>query len=271
MAFDISSAKPVNEPSRGPDKFDINSATQISEYGTRNDGTDKGEGFFGLLKMTDGSNRDMTEFAIGVDFGNGETEIPTIASRALGMADAGLSFASGAANTVAGGIAGAVATPFAGAETGANIVNAFTNTIREPATPEGQKTLADAGVAIKSIIDQLNVPLASVGSFIEIMTGQGLDKAVETFSRVKEEGAGIVAGDRVLEETGSPLLATAARITPEAIMEVVGAKGLTGARGLNKGLSVDDVVDPRVAPVVRQGADPVVEAVTGFAKGVKEA
>ena len=185
----------------------------------------------------------------------------TIASRALGMADAGLSFASGAANTVAGGIAGAVATPFAGAETGANIVNAFTNTIREPATPEGQKTLADAGVAIKSIIDQLNVPLASVGSFIEIMTGQGLDKAVETFSRVKEEGAGIVAGDRVLEETGSPLLATAARITPEAIMEVVGAKGLTGARGLNKGLSVDDVVDPRVAPVVRQGSNPVISGV----------
>ena len=195
----------------------------------------------------------------------------TIASRALGMADAGLSFASGAANTVAGGIAGAVATPFAGAETGANIVNAFTNTIREPATPEGQKTLADAGVAIKSIIDQLNVPLASVGSFIEIMTGQGLDKAVETFSRVKEEGAGIVAGERVLEETGSPLLATAARITPEAIIEVVGAKGLTGARGLNKGLSVDNVVDPGVAPVARQGADPIVEAVTGFAKGVKDA
>ena len=95
MAFDISSAKPVNEPSRDTKKFDINSAIKFSESGADS----------------------------------------TIASRSLGMADAGLSFASGAANTVAGGIAGAVATPFAGAETGANIVNAFTNTIREPATP----------------------------------------------------------------------------------------------------------------------------------------
>jgi len=46
--------------------------------GTRNDGTQKGTGFFGVQKMTDGSGRDMTEFSIGVDFGQGETEIPTL-------------------------------------------------------------------------------------------------------------------------------------------------------------------------------------------------
>lgn len=213
MAFDISSAKPVDEPSRGPDKFDINSATQISEYGADS----------------------------------------TIASRALGVADTGLSFASGAANTLMGGLAGAIATPFAGAETGANIVNAFTNTIREPQMPEGQQNLADAAGGIQSIINQLNIPLASVGAFIEIMTNQGLDQAVDTFSRIKGEGVGVVGGDRVLEETGSPLLATAARVMPEAIMEVAGAKGLTGARVLNKGLSA--------APVVRQSIDPVISGV----------
>jgi len=47
-------------------------------FGARADGTQKGTGFFGVQKMTDGSNRDMTEFAIGVDIGQGETEIPTL-------------------------------------------------------------------------------------------------------------------------------------------------------------------------------------------------
>jgi len=44
----------------------------------RNDGTQKGTGFFGVQKMADGTDRDMTEFSIGVDFGQGEVEIPTL-------------------------------------------------------------------------------------------------------------------------------------------------------------------------------------------------
>jgi hypothetical protein len=44
----------------------------------RADGTIKGTGFFGVQKMTDGSNRDMTEFSVGVDFGKGEMQIPTL-------------------------------------------------------------------------------------------------------------------------------------------------------------------------------------------------
>lgn len=49
-----------------------------STIGLRADGTQKGTGFFGVQKMTDGSGRDMTEFSIGVDFGQGETELPTL-------------------------------------------------------------------------------------------------------------------------------------------------------------------------------------------------
>lgn len=59
MAFDLSTARPVDQS-------------------IRNDGTKKGTGFFGVLKTTDGTNRDMTEFSIGVDFGQGETEIPSL-------------------------------------------------------------------------------------------------------------------------------------------------------------------------------------------------
>jgi hypothetical protein len=50
----------------------------ISDDSLRADGTVKGAGFLGTQKMTDGSDRDMTEFSIGVDFGNGETQIPTL-------------------------------------------------------------------------------------------------------------------------------------------------------------------------------------------------
>lgn len=37
------------------------------DYGTRPDGSAKGEGWFGPLKMTDGSGRVMTEYSIDVD------------------------------------------------------------------------------------------------------------------------------------------------------------------------------------------------------------
>ena len=45
------------------------------QYGNRQDGTQKGEGFFGPLRSTDGS--DMTEFSIGVEFDGKEMQIPT--------------------------------------------------------------------------------------------------------------------------------------------------------------------------------------------------
>jgi hypothetical protein len=49
-----------------------------SKYGKRKDGTLKGSGFFGEIPMTDGSGRVMTEQSIGVDFGEGEMEIPLL-------------------------------------------------------------------------------------------------------------------------------------------------------------------------------------------------
>jgi hypothetical protein len=153
----------------------------------------------------------------------------TMAERALGVVDAGLSMASAGANTIIGGLAGTVATPLFGAETGANVVNSFTNTIREPQTTEGQQNLESVGGYMQSIIDELNIPLASIGGFIELLTNQGVEQAIETYSRIPKEGAGVVAGDRVLEETGNPLLATGARILPEALVEIAGAKGGAGA------------------------------------------
>jgi hypothetical protein len=55
-----------------------NGSAEGSKYGDREDGTKKGSGFFGALKMTDGSNRVATEISIGVEIGGKETEIPTL-------------------------------------------------------------------------------------------------------------------------------------------------------------------------------------------------
>lgn len=45
-------------------------------YGLRPDGAKKGRGFLGELKRPDGGI--STEISIGVDFGKGETQIPTL-------------------------------------------------------------------------------------------------------------------------------------------------------------------------------------------------
>jgi hypothetical protein len=48
-----------------------------SKYGLRADGTPKGSGFFGEIPM-DNPGDFMTEFSIGVNFGDGEVQIPTL-------------------------------------------------------------------------------------------------------------------------------------------------------------------------------------------------
>ena len=50
--------------------------TQQQGYGKREDGTEKGAGYFGELKRPDGDI--STELSVGVDYGSGEKEIPTL-------------------------------------------------------------------------------------------------------------------------------------------------------------------------------------------------
>lgn len=52
--------------------------SKVKGYGKRADGTEKGTGFFGELKMKDGSGSVATEISIGVNFGGKETQIPTL-------------------------------------------------------------------------------------------------------------------------------------------------------------------------------------------------
>jgi hypothetical protein len=49
-----------------------------NNYGKRVDGTNKGNGYFGKLKMKDGSGNDATEISIGIEIDGKETQIPTL-------------------------------------------------------------------------------------------------------------------------------------------------------------------------------------------------
>ena len=49
----------------------------MADYGDRVDGTPKGNGYFGPLKSKNGKSV-STELTIGVDFGDGEEQIPLL-------------------------------------------------------------------------------------------------------------------------------------------------------------------------------------------------
>ena len=59
--------------------------------------------------------------------------------------------------------------------------------------------------------------------------GSSPQEATETFEDVARKGLGKTLGDNTLDATGSPLLATGAQILPEALVEIAGSKGATGA------------------------------------------
>ena len=186
------------------------------------------------FEVTDPSGRTLeiegdrmpTEAELNEIFASMPAQESTIASRAGGVADAALSLGSQALNTLAGGVTGALATPFAGPEVGADIVRASQAAARQPG-PEGAALLQDIAGVGQEFAQNLQVPeaLGVLGGSAEILTGQGLPQAAETFQQVQEQGLGEVAGERVLEETGSPLAATVARVAPEAAVEIVAGRG----------------------------------------------
>lgn len=58
--------------------FNDDDIAQQGNYGLRNDGTKKGNGFFGELPMQDGSGKVATELSIGVNLDGQEIEIPSL-------------------------------------------------------------------------------------------------------------------------------------------------------------------------------------------------
>ena len=57
---------------------DLDARNKLPKYGLRPDGTKKGNGWLGKMKMTDGSNQDMTEYSITDGLGGKDILMPSV-------------------------------------------------------------------------------------------------------------------------------------------------------------------------------------------------
>lgn len=136
---------------------------------------------------------------------------------AQGIGETALSMGTGLASTVGAGLAGAaseVAT-LGGAE-GAEIVSDIQEAgTYQPRTEGGRAVIETLGDVAQFGIDVLNVPLSGLAGIASLVTGSSAEDATKLIEDVQTRGLSAVAGEKVLEETGSPLLATVADISPE--------------------------------------------------------
>lgn len=93
-----------------------------------------------------------------------------------------------------------------------------------PKTEAGMEGLQTLGRGVENVIDVARYPLSGLWGLVELAETGDLDSAAEGVRRVQDEGLSKTWGDRTLEKSGSPLLATIAYSTPTASLELLGLK-----------------------------------------------
>ncbi|MFW0778460.1 MAG: hypothetical protein ACN2B6_12165, partial [Rickettsiales bacterium] len=118
-----------------------------------------------------------------------------------------------------------------GAETVRRIENAPALDF-SPETQMGERGLEVLGDLAQFGIDVARIPIAGLAGFAELIkSGGDVNKSADLIRSIRNDGLGATAGDKMLEQTGSPGLATAAMMAPEAVASVM---GLQGARVANQ-------------------------------------
>jgi hypothetical protein len=140
---------------------------------------------------------------------------------------------SGVLGAIGGGVAGTVQAlnPFAEPGAGAEAVKGtqeFFARAGAPTTQAGQEATATVGDLIQKGVDLARFPLSGLAGLGSLLAGKGVDEAADTIKAVQEKGIGKVAGDKVLAETNSPLLATLAEVAPDAAMAFSPLKNIAG-------------------------------------------
>jgi hypothetical protein len=154
-----------------------------------------------------------------------------------------LAVASGAAGEVAGGLAGLASLPFGSEVAARNIgaVREFFADVGAPETEAGKEGLKTIGDLAQMGVDIVNFPISGLAGLAELATGQGVEQAAETVTDIQEEGLGETVGERVFEETGSPLLAAAGAALPEAVMSLYPASRMASKRSAFKDKIAEDI------------------------------
>jgi hypothetical protein len=199
MAFDLSTARPVDAPAQNTG-FDLSTAKPVDE------------GFTGA-----------------------------------GIIEPALAIGSSLASTAVGGLIGAAVAPFTEQGTGAELSQELIERgTFEPKTEEGQRNLQIVADLAQKGIDLARIPISGLAGIIQLVEGQGLDRAVETIQSVQEKGLGATRGQQIIEEGGDPLTATIAHVLPEAAEAVGGALfGKTAVKGTKQAAdTLPSVVEP---------------------------
>lgn len=152
----------------------------------------------------------------------------------IGAAENVLSFATGAIAEPLAGWAGIVQSinPWASEGAGSRAVEAVRGALTyEPKTDIAREQSEGFGNALQKVLSVANIPISGLAGLAELLTGQGIEQASKTVESVKSKGLGDTAGERIYEETGSPLAATIAGTAPTALLEIAGVKGAGKLKG----------------------------------------
>jgi len=159
--------------------------------------------------------------------------------------------ASSLAGQVGGGIAGLVSAPFVGVGEASKIIEKTQQAATEfgaPETQRGEAALETLGDIMEKGIDLARFPISGLAGLAELISGQGIDQAVETIKSVQEKGIGQTAGDRAFEITGNPLIATIAGTSPEIIGSLVPVTKMVQKRNILKEKLADQIKGATAQP-----------------------
>lgn len=168
---------------------------------------------------------------------------------------------SNMAGTVIGGNIGLGQTMLEDANAGAETikeVQAKFNEFGQPQTQRGQEALNTVGDLMEKGLDIARFPVSGIGGLLELISGQGVDQAAKTIKDIQEKGIGQTFGDRVFDETGDPLLSTAAGISPELAASVIPLRGMIKKRMNFRNAMAEKIksgsTDAEVAKYIVKGA-----------------
>ena len=155
------------------------------------------------------------------------TQQTTIGQEALGGLDVAKTILSSAVAEPLAGLAGLITSPFVGLDQATKNIEAVRSFMTlEPSTELGRRNLKVVGNLVEKGVDLANLSASGLAGLGTLLSGQGLDQAVENIERIQDIGISQAIGDMILEETGSAELATIAFSAPTALLEVLGVKGL---------------------------------------------
>jgi len=139
--------------------------------------------------------------------------------------ETGTALATGAVAEPVAGLAGAATAPFVGAEEATKTIEATREALTaQPKTEAGKEELGKIGDLIQEGIDIVNIPISGLAGLAELVSGQGVKQAAETIRSIQEKGVSKTFGERIFEETGSPLAASAAETAPEGVLAALGVR-----------------------------------------------